>query len=173
MAEKDSHCSYCGHKFDQNQSFPRTCNHCGNVTFRNPIPVVVVLVPVDSGLLLIRRGIEPQRGLLALPGGYIDLSESWQEAAVREVFEETGVSLQPQEVREFRVCSAPDGTLLIFGTAPHQNAADLPPFVANEETTERVILSQCSPRQLAFPLHAEVIHAFFSQKDPQPLIHNR
>jgi ADP-ribose pyrophosphatase YjhB (NUDIX family) len=45
----------------------------------NPVPLVATLVPVDNGLLVVRRGIQPGRGRLALRGGYINLGETWQE----------------------------------------------------------------------------------------------
>ncbi len=61
------------------------------MSFLNPLPVAVMLVPAAGGLVVIRRGIEPAKGLLALPGGYINLGESWQQAAARELFEETGI----------------------------------------------------------------------------------
>ena len=38
--------------------------------FKNPTPVVVALYPWHDGLLGIRRGIEPKRGEVCLPGGY-------------------------------------------------------------------------------------------------------
>src|SRR6476659_9743246 len=52
------------------------------MSWANPLPVSVVLVPVDGGLLLVRRAIPPV-GQLALPGGYINLGESWEEAGAR------------------------------------------------------------------------------------------
>ena len=58
----------------------------GNTTYRNPTPVAVVLVPVDDGLLVIRRGAGNERGVgqLGLPGGYIDFAdENWQAGAAR------------------------------------------------------------------------------------------
>lgn len=42
-------------------------------------------------VLLVRRGTEPGLGLWSLPGGYVDRGEVVEEAAVREVWEETGV----------------------------------------------------------------------------------
>ena len=113
---KNSHCSYCSAAFREDQPWPRTRAHCGNTSFLNPIPVAVVLIPVDGGVLAIRRSIEPRKGKLALPGGYINFGESWQEAGAREVMEEPGLILAPGEICEFRVRSAPDGTLLIFGS---------------------------------------------------------
>lgn len=159
MSKKNSHCSYCGHAFEVDQGWPRVCAACGSTSFLNPVPVAVVLIPIDLGLLVVRRNIEPQRGRLALPGGYINYGESWQAAGAREVFEETGLHLNPDHIREFRVRSAPDSTLLIFGLAQPIGLADLPPFVPNEETLEIKVIS--APEELAFSLHSEVVREYF------------
>ena len=42
-------------------------------------------------VLLIRRGWDPYAGMLALPGGYVDTGETFQQAALRELAEETGL----------------------------------------------------------------------------------
>ena len=162
MFEKNSHCSHCGHLFRKYEPWPKRCTKCGNVTFLNPIPVAVVLVPVDEGLIVIRRNIEPWRGMLALPGGYINLGETWQEAAVREVYEETGIELQTDEIREFGVRSAMDGTLLIFGLARARSFSSIPPFTATDESSERLVLTE--PHELAFELHMEMVEIFFRTK---------
>src|SRR3954467_1020697 len=115
MGEKNSHCSYCGHAFDPDQAWPRHCHNCGKTTYRTPTPVAVVLLPVDNGLLVIRRGAGNERGIgqLGLPGGYMDYNETWQEAAARELFEETGMVIDPDEVREVRVMNGSAGTVLV------------------------------------------------------------
>src|SRR5690242_7398215 len=100
MYKKNSHCSYCGAAFDEDQPWPRLCANCGHRSYLNPAPVSVVLVPVDDGLLVVRRGIMPRQGMLALPGGFINAGESWQEAGAREVREETGVELEPATIEE-------------------------------------------------------------------------
>ena len=48
----------------------------------------------DGGLkiLLIRRGRHPYYGMLGLPGGFIEMNETLEDAAARELFEETGVA---------------------------------------------------------------------------------
>jgi ADP-ribose pyrophosphatase YjhB (NUDIX family) len=160
---RNSHCSYCGHPFSKNQPWPRTCVNCGQISFVNPLPVVVMLLPVDDGLLLIRRGIEPGRGKWAFPGGFVNLGETWQEAGAREVLEETHVRIEPDEIREFRVRSAPDGTLLIFGLARPRSADELPPFAPTDETTERVVRRELV--DMAFQLHAEAGMAFFGGQE--------
>src|SRR5512135_2717205 len=132
MHTQHSHCSYCGHPFGIDQAWPRLCAACGNTSFVNPLPVAVVLLPVDEGVLVVRRNIEPQIGQLALPGGYINRGESWQQAGARELLEETGIVIQPEDLREFRVKSAPGyNMLIVFGLAHRIRASDLPPFVPN------------------------------------------
>lgn len=160
--KRNSHCSFCGHAFDETQAWPRTCPNCGRTTYLNPLPVSVVLVPVDEGLLVVRRSIEPRKGMLALPGGFITLGESWQEAGAREVQEETGLVLDPQGIQDFRVLSAPDGTLLVFGLAQPLTSAELPPFVPSDEASECLVIT--APQELAFSLHTQVVEDYFARK---------
>jgi ADP-ribose pyrophosphatase YjhB (NUDIX family) len=161
MLKQHSHCSYCGHPFEIDQAWPRTCTTCGNISFVNPLPVSVVLLPVDDGVLAVRRNIAPGIGHLALPGGYINRGESWQQAGARELLEETGITIQPEDLREFRVKSAPGGTLLIvFGLARPARASDLPPFAPNEETQEIEVLT--APQELVFSTHTEALREYFA-----------
>jgi ADP-ribose pyrophosphatase YjhB (NUDIX family) len=120
-----------------------------------------MVLPVDDRLLVIRRAIEPHQGALALPGGFIDLGESWQEAAVRELREETGFEVAADRVRLFDVISAPDGTVLIFALGPRCSAAELPPVAPTAETTEWLLID--GPQELAFPLHTRVATAYFER----------
>ena len=163
MFTQHSHCSYCGHPFEADQAWPRLCAACGNTSFVNPLPVSVVLLPVDDGLLVVRRNIAPQIGQLALPGGYINRGESWQRAGARELLEETGIMILPEDLREFRVKSAPGGTtLLVFGVAPAMRSQDLPSFTPNEETQEIGVLT--APQELAFSTHTETMQEYFASR---------
>ncbi|MEV1240169.1 NUDIX domain-containing protein [Nonomuraea sp. NPDC050022] len=162
MPIKNSHCSFCGQAFAPDQAWPRACASCGNTAYLNPLPVAVLLLPVDDGLLVVRRGIEPHRGELALPGGFIDVGESWQQAAARELYEETAVVVDADRVRLFDAHSAPDGTLLVFGLAPPTVSAALPPMVPTAETMEWSVMGE--PRELAFPLHTRVVSAYWERR---------
>jgi 8-oxo-dGTP diphosphatase len=56
-------------------------------------------------LLLIRRGNEPFKGQWAFPGGFVDMDEELQDAAARELAEETGlVGVKLQQLHTFGKC---------------------------------------------------------------------
>jgi ADP-ribose pyrophosphatase YjhB (NUDIX family) len=154
------HCSSCGAAYAPGQPWPRVCAACTQITYRNPLPVAVCLVPVGDGLLLVRRAIAPV-GKLALPGGFIDHDETWQEAMAREVLEETGVDLDPASLREHAVRSSSAGHLLVFGLAPTLSAGRLPPFTPSPEVSERLVVT-APPLDIAFPFHDELIRAYFA-----------
>lgn len=170
VRQQGSYCSYCGHRFDADQDWPRRCRRCHSTSYRNPLPVTVVLLPVEEGVLVVRRDIEPGRGQLALPGGFIELPESWQEAGARELQEETGVSISPQTLDVYRVYSAPDGTLLIFALAPPWSGP-LPPFEGDEESSARLVIRE--PQPMAFSLHTRVLREFFQEHDEKRRRKNR
>jgi 8-oxo-dGTP diphosphatase len=48
----------------------------------------------DGKVLLVKRGIEPSKGLWAVPGGTLKLGETMQECAAREIMEETGITIK-------------------------------------------------------------------------------
>ena len=52
----------------------------------------------DGAVLLIERGWPPHQGMLALPGGHVDPGETSRRAAARELFEETGVGVDAEEL---------------------------------------------------------------------------
>jgi len=56
-----------------------------------PLVGVGILIQRGNKYLLIKRAAEPDKGLWSVPGGMIELGEKASEAAVREVFEETGL----------------------------------------------------------------------------------
>lgn len=75
------------------------CAACGYIAYVNPRLVVTTLPVTASGaVMLIRRGIEPGRGLWAQPGGFMEIDETVHEAAIRETREETGLLVEPGEV---------------------------------------------------------------------------
>jgi 8-oxo-dGTP diphosphatase len=58
---------------------------------------VGAVVIKDNKVLLVRRGIPPSKNLWAIPGGHIELGETLQQTAEREILEETGVVIKAGE----------------------------------------------------------------------------
>ncbi|MFF5449592.1 NUDIX domain-containing protein [Streptomyces sp. NPDC012888] len=160
---KDSHCSSCGTRFAA-PDWPRTCTACGSVSYRNPLPVAVALLPVEdgpgTGLVVVTRTIEPALGGTALPGGFVDFAEDWRTAVVRELREETGIEASAADVTLADALSSPAGHLLLFGLLPARPAADLPPSTPTDETSGWHVLH--APAELAFPLHTRAAAAWFA-----------
>lgn len=67
-----------------------------------PKPAVSALILDGGSILLVKRGHEPSLGLWSLPGGGIELGETASEAIAREVFEETGLSVEPADIAGVR-----------------------------------------------------------------------
>ncbi len=167
---KNSHCSYCGTAFDAPGAYPRRCPGCATLTFENPVPVAVALIPVSdgarTGLLVVRRAINPEVGRLALVGGFVDADERWQVAAAREAREEADVSIDEASLTPLWFTSTEPlaNRVLLFATSAPLSAADLRPFAPNSEASERgVVFGPGSLSEIfAFDLHRRAAERFFA-----------
>ena len=126
----------------------------------------MAVLPVQTarglGVVVQRRDIEPARGLLSLPGGFIEHGEDWRAALVRELWEETGLEAAAGTVRLVDVRSAPSGgTIMIFGELPARRIEELPVSAPTPESTEWLVVTE--PVELAFSTHSEVLAAYLAR----------
>ena len=74
------------------------CPQCGRVVYYDPKVAATAVVERARLVLMLRRAVQTGYGLWSLPGGYVDRGEVVEEAAAREVREETGLQVQISEL---------------------------------------------------------------------------
>jgi ADP-ribose pyrophosphatase YjhB (NUDIX family) len=92
------YCSQCGHALGQREvggKLRPACPSCGAVVFEDPKLAVAVLLERDGGMLMGRRSRHSASpGKWSFPAGFVDRGERVEDAAVREVGEETGLEVR-------------------------------------------------------------------------------
>ena len=99
--ERFRFCPVCGssHWAEHNVK-SKQCSDCGFTYYANPSSATAafILRPAIDGsgeeLLVVRRGKEPAKGTLDLPGGFCDMYETVEEGMLREIKEETGLDVE-------------------------------------------------------------------------------
>jgi ADP-ribose pyrophosphatase YjhB (NUDIX family) len=171
MTTANAYCHFCGARFAEPLAYPRTCASCRAQIWANPIPVCVALVPIvdgdRTGLLVIRRAIPPGIGKLALVGGFLEEHEDWHVGCAREVREETGIAVEPDEFEPFWFASsAPKpNRVMLFALARERVAASLPRFAADHEASERGVVYGPAGLEdvFAFSTHVEAARRYFAR----------
>ena len=131
------------------------------------------VVEDDLKILLIRRGLEPFRGSWALPGGFLQETETLDQCAARELAEETGV--RGAHLEAFATFSAPDRdprfrviTAAYFALVPAQAHA----LASGSDAAEARWHSMAKLPKLAFD-HRDIIRAareaLIARLDREPL----
>lgn len=70
------------------------CAFCGLVFYQNPKPVQSLILKNEKNeYLLVIRAIEPKKGYLDFPGGFVEEGENFEEASRREAREELGIDI--------------------------------------------------------------------------------
>ncbi|MPQ46499.1 NUDIX domain-containing protein [Marinifilum sp. N1E240] len=89
-------CPKCGSanfKYREDNSF--LCENCNFHLYINSAAAVAALIVNDDGeILLTKRAIEPQKGMLDLPGGFVDVMETAENAVSREIKEELNLDVK-------------------------------------------------------------------------------
>jgi ADP-ribose pyrophosphatase YjhB (NUDIX family) len=137
-----------------------SCPNCGHAValYRNPIPTADIIIRIGNGIVLIKRRNPPYGW--AIPGGFIDYSESAESAALREALEET--SLAVTDLKLFGVYSDPERdprhhTVTVVFTAHGQGA----PKAADDAEEVGIFTKDDLPTPLAFD-HGKILADYFA-----------
>ncbi len=113
------------------------CQACGFVFYIDPKLATIAIVPLNGGVVMVRRGIDPGYGLWVVPGGFVDVGEIVEEAVVRETLEET--HLKVRVVRLLNLYSYPDSTTVVAAYITEYLGGEL---TAGDETLESRIFAR-------------------------------
>lgn len=90
-----NYCAACGLELamaHDGESLRPYCGDCSRFYYHNPVPATCCFVRrQEDELLLVQRAVEPCIGSWSLPGGFMELGETCEEGAMRELREETGL----------------------------------------------------------------------------------
>ena len=97
MSTNDKYCPVCATLLVSKEIADRprpVCPACGHVVYYDPKVAATCIVERDGNVLMIKRANEPGFGFWSIPGGYVDRGEVVEDAAVREMLEETGLAVE-------------------------------------------------------------------------------
>ena len=94
MSDQEKFCTSCAALLEirdvEGHSRP-VCIDCGRVVYHDPKVAATCVVERQGSVLMIQRNNQVGYGLWSMPGGYVDRGEVVEQAAEREVKEETGI----------------------------------------------------------------------------------
>jgi 8-oxo-dGTP diphosphatase len=136
LADTYKFCPQCGGVLEKRQlkaGEPQrlVCTRCGFIFYIDPKLATIALVPLNQGLVMVRRGIDPGYGLWVIPGGFVDVGERVEETVARETLEETHLVVRP--VRLINVYSYHDSPTVVLAYLTECLGGEL---AAGDETLE-------------------------------------
>ena len=89
-------CPRCGSKhFEINGERSRHCSDCNLTYYANAsASTAAIITNSKDEVLLTTRAFNPAKGMLDLPGGFVDMNETAEEAIIREIKEELNINIQ-------------------------------------------------------------------------------
>lgn len=137
------------------------CESCSEPLYENPLPATCTVVPDGDGrILLVKRAVEPKTGMWCLPGGFLELGETPEQGALRELEEETGLTAKIGML--LGVSSTPSpmyNSVLMIGYLA-QDAQGTP--VAGDDALDAAYFSGDDLPEIAFSSHAGFIRIYYA-----------
>ena len=135
------------------------CNHCLTVHYQNPKPTATLLCIENNQILLGRRALPPKRGLWGLLGGFVELNETLDEAATRELKEESNLNGNLKKI--IGTCSHFNsifGDVLLIGILMKIKTWDN--MLASDDVSELKFFNLEETPKMAFKCHQDFINIY-------------
>jgi 8-oxo-dGTP diphosphatase len=157
MIRSPRYCPQCGAALEMREDGGRVrpvCPACGFVFYLNAIVAAATLVEREGRVALVKRGVDPGRGLWGLPGGYVEADESAEEAAMRETWEEAHLRVELDGLLDaFSYRSAQNrGVLLIYAARVVEGE-----LLAGDDAIDAQWFGADELPEVAFRTHREVL----------------
>ena len=155
-------CSNCGKKnmYGYKEGLQRYfCSYCNIIHYENPKPTATLVCPRGEKILLVKRAFNPGKGLWCLPGGFMEKGETAEQAAIRELKEET--MLSGTVLKTLGTCSHFNtifGDILLIGLLI--NIIDWSQIVAGDDAEEAVLFNKNTLPEIAFPCHVKILEMY-------------
>jgi ADP-ribose pyrophosphatase YjhB (NUDIX family) len=163
MREK-KYCPYCGGPLGKKQweGLERLfCATCREAIYENPIPATcLVVVDNQDHILLVKRSVPPQMGKWCLPGGFMEMGETPESAALRELKEETALVGRIETLLGVTTSKGDlYDTILLIGYLI-KNYSGNP--VAGDDASELAFFPITSLPEIAFSSHHRFVRIFYA-----------
>jgi len=162
-------CSQCGGPLqdrlvDAERRVRSVCAHCGEIAYHGPQVLVSTIVMSGDRVLLCRRANPPEAGRWVLPGGFVEAGETLEQAAARETREETGVCMDPRELRPYALATLPEISEIYAGFLA--TVAESTEVVCGDECAEvRFFREEDVPwTELAYPDTGVYLRVYLSER---------
>lgn len=159
-------CGNCGSGYADIDSWPRTCNNCGHIAWKNPIPVTFVLQPVSDGLrvglAMALRANNPCANQWSFIGGFVDMVDAdLVEAAKREFREETGLETVGNAALVYSEQNTWGQMLVAVAMDAAMSYDQYCKGVVCPENLELGVLWHGDDTELCFPIHRKIAQMWF------------
>jgi len=131
------------------------CPKCKTIHYQNPKPTATLVCVENNKILLVKRAFNPAKGYWSLPGGFIELNETPEDAAKRELKEET--NLNGEVLKLLGHCShfnSVFGDILLIGML--MKIKSWKNIIAGDDASEAKLFDIDTSPELAFECHTKI-----------------